>query len=735
MSKIAMLRPFPILIFLFCFLVITLNATALDDEDVPFMGPLVKKQHRRSLVSTEYGEISAVEISDGVRGSYHLQFITLEPNALFLPVILHADMVFYVHSGSGRLSWAAEDEMRRVRLRQGDVYRLTPGTVFFVQSNLEPERQKLRINALFANSDDDLHQPSVGAYSSVRDLVLGFDRRVLQASFKVPEELIREITQGTKQPAIVHGVPKKARTFWEWEAQLMKGIIGSKGYSMFDINNKKEKTRTFNILSADPDFKNCNGWSLIVTKKDLNALRGSNIGVFMVNLTKGSMMGPHWNPTATEITTVVKGQGMIRVVCPSTAKESECKNMRFRVEEGDVFVVPRFHPMAQMSFNNDSLVLVGFSTTTKKNHPQFLAGKSSVLQTLDKQILAVSFNVPNTTIEQLLAPQGESIILDCTSCAEEEEKAMEEEIEKEREEEEARRREEEKRREEEEEARKREEEEARKREEEKRRREEEEEARRREEEEAKKREEEKRRQEEEEARRREEEEAKEREEEEAKEREEEEARRREEEARKREEEEASRREEEEARREEEEREEEEAKRRQEEAARREEEEARRREEEEARRREEEEARREEEEEEEARRREEEEARREEEEIEKEARRKEEKAKTLQEEAATRREEEEAQAREQEEEARIREEEKARKREAQREQEREWRRQEAAQREEQEARQREEEQRQAAEEARKRKQEREEEAREREERGRGEGPGEEGRRVLKKIWKV
>ena len=51
------------------------------------------------------------------------------------------------------------------------------------------------------------------------------------------------------------------------------------------------------------------------------------------------MMGPHWNPRASEIAIVLQGQGMIRVACSSNAKASECKNLRFRVKEGDVFTV------------------------------------------------------------------------------------------------------------------------------------------------------------------------------------------------------------------------------------------------------------------------------------------------------------------------------------------------------------------------------------------------------------
>ncbi|CAA2975854.1 vicilin-like seed storage At2g18540 [Olea europaea subsp. europaea] len=510
---------------------------------------------------------------------------------------------------------------------------------------------------------------------------------------EVSEEVIYEMLNGTKPPAIVHGVSRTKRTAWEMQAQFIRDLVGSRGYNIFELNRKKRKTtKLFNIFSEDKDFKNCNGWSTTVTRKKLSALKGSEISVFMVNLTSGSMMGPHWNPTATEIAVVLQGQGMIRVVCSSISSETECKNVRLKVEEGDVFAVPRFHPMAQMAFNNGTFVFMGFSTSAKKNYPQFLAGKASVLQTLDKDVLAASFNIDNATLDRFLAPQREYVILDCTSCAEEELRLLMEEMEKEkeaerkREEEEAQKKAEEKRREEEE-ARKKEEEKARKEEEERKKREEveeeakrraEEEERKRQEEEAKRWEEAKRRAEEEE-RKRQEEEAKRKEQEqvEARKREEEAARKEEEERRKREEEAeaaaaaAKRREEEEAKQEEE------AKKREQEQAEKEEEEAKRREEEEqeALRREEEAARWRRQQEEEAKRRAEEEARK----------RQEEQA------AAQRREEEAAEAkRRAEEEARKRQEEQERQQPGRGEEEQaaeqERKQQEEAQREEEAARQ-------------------------------------------------
>ncbi|XP_026457928.1 vicilin-like seed storage protein At2g18540 [Papaver somniferum] len=712
------------------------------------------KEERGTIAETEDGVISSVRISDGFNGTYHLQFITLEPNSLFLPVLLHADMVFYVHSGGGSMRWIDEENKKNhIDVEKGDIYRFPSGSVFYMRSNLESTREKLRVYSIFTDSNIENPQSLyIGAYSTINDLVRGFENKVLQTAFNVPEEVLDEITKASKPPAIVHLTTttkdKHSEDELDWRSGIIESLVkrgsnSSSSSSGDDYSNgkKKKKTKTVNLFKRKPDFSNCNGWSVALTNKDVSALKDSDMGIFMVNLTKGSMMGPHWNPRASEIAIVTHGQGMITVFCPSNANESGCKNMRFKVKEGDVFTVPRFHPMAQMAYNNDSLVFMGFNTNARQNHPQFLAGKSSVFRTLNKDILAMSFNVPNTRMEQLLGSQVESIILECVSCAEEEEDRMREEEQRERREEEARERkkEEAKRREEEEKARERQEEEERKREEEETRRRREEA--RREEEEAKRREEERQA---EEARRKEEQQRK--QEEEAK-RRQEEARREEEEAKREEE---KRQERERKQREEQERQEKEAQQQEEEAQRRREaEEAQRRQQEEearraekARRRQEEEARREEtaarrRQKEEARRAEEEEAQRQERQEEAESRRKEEERQQREREIEeAKRTKEERQQREREIEEAKRAEEERQQRERGREEARQERQQ--TEREEEEARRAEvarqqkeiemEEAKRAEQERQRREREREE-ARQEEEERRG-GGGEETRRVLR-----
>ncbi|RDX62083.1 Vicilin-like seed storage protein [Mucuna pruriens] len=378
-----------VLIFLLTVSLCGVKALSEEYHGKAHKGPVVEKDQWRILLDTEFGEITAIDVNEGPKGPlHHLQFFTLEPNSLFLPVLLHADMVFYVHTGSGKLTWANDGGSSTISLREGDLCSLNEGSVFYIQSSLEAERRKLRIYAMFTNTDDSTYDSSIGAYSRINELVRGFDKKIMQAALKAPEDLIETIIDKSNTPAIVHAVSEKQNTVQELEATFLKNFLG--------IESNSKKLKTYNIFDHDPDFQNRNGWSVAVTKKQLKSLKRNNVGFLMVNLTMGSLLGPHWNPRATELSVVLDGEGMVRVVCGSGDNddddETKCQNKRFKVKEGDAFVVSRFHAMAQMSFNDEPLVFLGFSTAAKKNHPQFLAGKGSVLHVLDRQILASSLD-------------------------------------------------------------------------------------------------------------------------------------------------------------------------------------------------------------------------------------------------------------------------------------------------------------------------------------------------------
>ncbi|KAG6514707.1 hypothetical protein ZIOFF_025077 [Zingiber officinale] len=379
-------------------------ATAENGDDVhhlPKFTSLVAKENREILALSESGKITAIDVHDGYGDAYHLQFITMEPGSIFLPVLLRTDMAFYVHTGRGRVTFISqggdEEEMDVVR---GDVYRLEQGTTFYVKSHPDPARERLRIHAIFDTSEIDCYSALVGAYSNVSDLVRGFDDGVLQMGFGVSAETVRDIKSAPTPPPIVLSSGRNETEEPNWKKEIIGALFGVRGTSDFLSKKKKMSgSKAFNFFKAKPDVQNANGWSTALTHKDLKALKGSHFAPFMVNLMRGSMMGPHWNPRATEVAIVIEGRGVVQLICPSDASgkkiraAARCQNTRFEVKKGDVFVVPRFHPMAQISYNNETLAFVGFSSSTKNNHPQFLTGKRSVLRTIGVDVLAAAFNL------------------------------------------------------------------------------------------------------------------------------------------------------------------------------------------------------------------------------------------------------------------------------------------------------------------------------------------------------
>ena len=100
-----------------------------------------------------------------------------------------------------------------------------------------------------------------------------------------------------KPPLITHAMPKNRTQGSEeetWGSRLAKLFVRVEDVTdhleMKPVVNKKKKKKkkssAYNVFESDPDFENDNGQSIVVDEKDMDALKGSNFGVYMVNLTK-----------------------------------------------------------------------------------------------------------------------------------------------------------------------------------------------------------------------------------------------------------------------------------------------------------------------------------------------------------------------------------------------------------------------------------------------------------------
>ncbi|GBG83924.1 hypothetical protein CBR_g37795 [Chara braunii] len=169
----------------------------------------------------------------------------------------------------------------------------------------------------------------------------------------------------------------------------------------------------YNVYKSTKDFSSPHGSSTIVDRVKLSFLKHVDMGVFFVQLIKGAMLLPHWNPHGTEIAMVTAGRGMVQVTFPNGTLA-----MKKNVQEGDIFVVPRFHPMVQVAAQDECFHFVGFTTTSQQIHPYFLAGSSSVLHDVDARLLAAAFGISESKASRLEDAQQDAIIIPKTNTSE-----------------------------------------------------------------------------------------------------------------------------------------------------------------------------------------------------------------------------------------------------------------------------------------------------------------------------
>ncbi|OMO77275.1 Cupin 1 [Corchorus olitorius] len=124
------------------------------------------------------------------------------------------------------------------------------------------------------------------------------------------------------------------------------------------------------------------------------------------------MMAPHVNLRATEYGIVLRGTGRIQIVYPNGSLAMDAK-----VKQGDVFWVPRYFAFCQIASRTGPFKFFGFTTSSHKNRPQFLAGSNSLIRILNTPELAAAFGVSEEAIDRIINAQREAVILPSPAAA------------------------------------------------------------------------------------------------------------------------------------------------------------------------------------------------------------------------------------------------------------------------------------------------------------------------------
>ncbi|KAL2471124.1 RmlC-like cupins superfamily protein [Abeliophyllum distichum] len=367
-------------------------------------------QDSKQVLRTDAGDVRVVRGFGGrfMKSLMHIGFITMEPKSLFIPQYLDSSLILFIRRGEARIGHIYKDEL------------------------------KLHIICSIDTSDSlgfhSFQSFYIGGGKYPASILSGFDPLTLATAFNVSIGEVGELLSRQQAGPIVYLNVSHSPSVWTKFLNLedhhkfaqMKRIvhIGKDGEeekaprwsfskflttSIFGSENKRREDKgpdSYNIYDRKPDFKNEYGWSIALDKSDYSPLEDSDFGIYLVNLSAGSMMAPHVNPRATEYGVVLRGAGTIQIVYPNGRLA-----MNAKVSEGDVFFIPRYFPFCQIASRTGPFEFFGFTTSARNNKPQFLVGANSLLQALRGQELATAFGLSEERLKEILDAQSGSTIL------------------------------------------------------------------------------------------------------------------------------------------------------------------------------------------------------------------------------------------------------------------------------------------------------------------------------------
>ncbi|OMO71215.1 Cupin 1 [Corchorus capsularis] len=403
----------------------------------------------KPVMSSDAGEMRVVQSVSSriIEKPLHIGFITMEPNTLFIPQYLDSTLILFVRTGEARVGCISKDEMVERRLKIGDLFMIPAGSTFYI---LNPgEGQRLHMICSIDPSDSlqlaTFQSFFIGGGIYPQSVLAGFGPETLSTALNVSETNLTKLFSKQQEGPFVYLTKSHAPSIWAKFSQLeekdrlnqlkrmidhqeeeeeeedqqqsasawsWRKLLDSYVWGVEDISLKDRKPDSYNIYKSSPDFKNNYGWSIAVDKSHYKALKHSGIGIYLVNLTAGSMMAPHVNPRATEYGIVLRGTGRIQIVYPNGSLAMDAK-----VKQGDVFWVPRYFPFCQIASRTGPFEFFGFTTSSHKNRPQFLAGSNSLIHILNTPELAAAFGVSEETIERIINAQREAVILPSPAAA------------------------------------------------------------------------------------------------------------------------------------------------------------------------------------------------------------------------------------------------------------------------------------------------------------------------------
>ncbi|CAL4919498.1 unnamed protein product [Urochloa decumbens] len=379
------------------------------------------------------------ELLEDAVGNYRVAELEAAPRAFLQPSHYDADEVMFVKEGEGVVVLLARGKRESFCVKEGDVLVIPAGAVVYSANTQQNKwfRVVMLLNPVSTKGRFEEFFPIGG--ESPESFFSVFSDDVLQAAFNTRREEWEQVFEKQSKGEITTASEEQIR---ELSKSCSRGGRHGGGESIWDI-------KPSSLTGKKPSHSNNHGRHYEITGDDCPQLRALDIEVGLANISRGSMMAPSYSTHANKVAIVLEGNGYFEMACPHLSSDSGrssprrrerehgssrewgreeeeegreeqeggqtksrgYKQVRSRIREGSVIVIPAGHPVTLVAGDDKNLAVLCFGVNAQHDEKVFLAGSNGLLRQMDEQAKALAFGAEKEKVDRVIGAQSDAVFL------------------------------------------------------------------------------------------------------------------------------------------------------------------------------------------------------------------------------------------------------------------------------------------------------------------------------------
>ncbi|XP_010938562.1 vicilin Cor a 11.0101 [Elaeis guineensis] len=331
-------------------------------------------------------------------GNFRLAILEANPRTFVLPSHMDAEELFYVMEGRGVLNVLEISGRNSYDIEQGQIFSFDAGSQAYLIN--KDDNKKLRIAMLLhpVSSPGRFKEFFDAGGRAPESFYRSFSTKVLEAAFNTTKDRLEKLF-GQQRGETINATEEQIKALTEPPTAPGGWFIGpSKQCRRSGVSLTSRQNRVW--------YSNEHGELYKIYACDYSDLCDLGVEISFANISRGSMMAPHYNSMATLAALVVEGEGYFEMACPHIEQGgTHYQAVRSQVSPGSVFMIPAGHPVVAVASRDENLQVLFLGMNAKHNRVHFLAGGNNVLNHMERVAKELSFNAPARVVDEVFNAQ------------------------------------------------------------------------------------------------------------------------------------------------------------------------------------------------------------------------------------------------------------------------------------------------------------------------------------------